>query len=555
MVSRDRNLDKRANWFDRQFVRAQDFADADDYALDRHRRHIRTLHTPGVAEGLQVVGDIDAGTVAVEAGTAVDALGREIVLLTRTPDVALPTGATRAEVYLLYDETPDDPSTDPGVEGFTRIREIPAVAIRRTGADGNDPVPEARGERGVPGVLLAELGLTDGKLAAAPDTSVRSVAGAVVGVAALDGVSLRRAHHPASEYPRIGTTDDTGDILFLTGSPPTERARIGAGGHVGIGTAAPLPGALTLEDPAAPLFLRQTGGPTVGGAWRAAVTDSALRLDANTAPAGDFSASRTLLALRPGAGAAGGPPDQVTVGAGGNAALQTRHVNGKAGDSDADDSLYLNWATGKNVEVGSAAHPANLVVHGEVAAQNIPADDGVQALAAVSVASRGPDGNPLTWKMYTAATAGGFGVAGNGYEIWQYDKRGGLPRLQIRPNGDTYLNPYSGQTGRLFIGGAQYTASDARLKTDVAPLDGALARLSGLRGVSYLARHSPDDGRRLGVVAQEVEQTYPELVTVSEQDGYRAVNYQGIVAVLIEAVKELSAEVDALRARIPAGRS
>jgi hypothetical protein len=399
------------------------------------------------------------------------------------------------------------------------------------------------------------VSLNGGKLTAVPDNSVRSTAGAVIGVTALDGVSLRRPGHSADEFPRIGADPDTGDILFSAGSPPTERLRITAGGHVGIGTRAPLPGALTLEDPSAPLFLRQTGGPDVGGAWRAAVTGSALRFDANVGADGAFSTARTLLALHAAAGGPTSPPDTVTVGAGGNAALQTRHVNGKAGDSDADDSLFLNWATGKPVEVGSVAHPANLVVHGEVAAQNMPADDKTQALAAVSVTSRGPDGAPITWKMYTAAVAGGFGVSPNGYEIWQYDNRGAIPRLQIRSNGDTYLNPYSGQTGRLFIGGSQYTASDARLKADIAPLEGVLGKLADLRGVSYLARADPDGGRRLGVVAQEVAEVYPELVTVSGRDGYQAVNYQGIVAVLVEAVKELGAEVDRLRARMPAERS
>lgn len=49
----------------------------------------------------------------------------------------------------------------------------------------------------------------------------------------------------------------------------------------------------------------------------------------------------------------------------------------------------------------------------------------------------------------------------------------------------------------------------------------------------------------MGVIAQEVEAVFPELVGVSEQ-GYRTVNYAGLVAVLIEAVKELDARVQAL---------
>jgi len=81
MVSRNRNLDKRPNWFDRQFVRAQDFADGDDYALDRRRRHTRLLHTPGVAEGLRVTGA--AGDSAVP-GLTVTALS-PAAPVTRSP--------------------------------------------------------------------------------------------------------------------------------------------------------------------------------------------------------------------------------------------------------------------------------------------------------------------------------------------------------------------------------------------------------------------------------------------------------------------------------------
>ena len=49
----------------------------------------------------------------------------------------------------------------------------------------------------------------------------------------------------------------------------------------------------------------------------------------------------------------------------------------------------------------------------------------------------------------------------------------------------------------------------------------------------------------VGVVAQEIEQVLPELVT--ETDGTKTVNYNGLVGVLIEAVKELQTEVEELK--------
>jgi hypothetical protein len=550
MVSRNRNLDKRPNWFDRQFVRAQDFADGEDYALDRRRRHVRLLHTPGVAEGLRVSGAVGDTTVTVAAGTAVDTLGREIVVLSPPPPLALPAEPTRAEVYLVYDEFPDDPSTDPGVEGFTRIREVPSLAIRAFTAAGGDPVPESRGEQPVPGILLAALRLADGVLQAAPDNNVRTVAGAVLGTAAVDGISLRRPDQPdqvIADLPRISAAAGAGDILLLAGSPPVERMRVTAAGPVGIGTDAPLPGALTVEDPSVPLSLRQHGGPAVGGVWRARLDAATLNLDANTAAAGDFSTATTMLALKP-LGTAEDPSPTMTIGGAGNVILRTRHVNGKSADSEAADSLYLNWATGKSVEVGSLAHPASLTVFGEVTARNYPADDTTPGLASIALTSRASGGADVTWKMYTAAVGGGSGVTPAAYEIWHYSGRATDARFAIHANGDTYLNPTGGQ---LFIRGEVYRASDARLKTDVLPLDGMLGKLAQLRAVSYVDVDTGSDGpRRLGVVAQEVERVFPELVAVSERDGYRAVNYHGVTAVLVDAVNELAAEVGRLRARL-----
>jgi hypothetical protein len=75
-----------------------------------------------------------------------------------------------------------------------------------------------------------------------------------------------------------------------------------------------------------------------------------------------------------------------------------------------------------------------------------------------------------------------------------------------------------------------------------------------LRGVSFEWREDlqpGQSGKDLGVIAQEVEQVFPELVGV-DQRGYKTVNYIGLIAPLIEAVKELDARITALEdARAP----
>jgi hypothetical protein len=89
-------------------------------------------------------------------------------------------------------------------------------------------------------------------------------------------------------------------------------------------------------------------------------------------------------------------------------------------------------------------------------------------------------------------------------------------------------------------------ASDARLKTDIATLDG-LALVSKLRGVSYTWKATGKPAT--GVIAQEVEQVLPDAVSTDDQ-GMKAVDYQQLIGPLIEAVKTLKAENNDLRARV-----
>jgi hypothetical protein len=75
-----------------------------------------------------------------------------------------------------------------------------------------------------------------------------------------------------------------------------------------------------------------------------------------------------------------------------------------------------------------------------------------------------------------------------------------------------------------------------------------MAQVRRLRGVSFEWRENASPGHTgadLGVVAQEVEAVFPELVRTGP-DGYKTVNYLGLIAPLIEALKELDARVEAL---------
>lgn len=87
--------------------------------------------------------------------------------------------------------------------------------------------------------------------------------------------------------------------------------------------------------------------------------------------------------------------------------------------------------------------------------------------------------------------------------------------------------------------------SDARAKTNVEPLSGALAKLVQLRGVSYQWEGDAEPGRQVGLIAQEVQQVVPEAVSIGARGA--GISYSALIPVLIEAVKELKLEVDTLR--------
>ena len=94
--------------------------------------------------------------------------------------------------------------------------------------------------------------------------------------------------------------------------------------------------------------------------------------------------------------------------------------------------------------------------------------------------------------------------------------------------------------GTMEIAGNVVQTSDSRYKKEIQTLPSALENILSLRGVSYYWKDRSDNTEQIGVIAQEVEKIYPQLVHTNE-DGYKSVAYSNLVSPLIEAVKELHA--------------
>ena len=94
--------------------------------------------------------------------------------------------------------------------------------------------------------------------------------------------------------------------------------------------------------------------------------------------------------------------------------------------------------------------------------------------------------------------------------------------------------------GTMEIAGSVVQTSDSRYKKEIQTLPSALKNILSLRGVSYYWKDRSDNTEQIGVIAQEVEKIYPQLVHTNE-DGYKSVAYANLVSPLIEAAKELHA--------------
>ncbi len=109
-------------------------------------------------------------------------------------------------------------------------------------------------------------------------------------------------------------------------------------------------------------------------------------------------------------------------------------------------------------------------------------------------------------------------------------------------NISTWLNVVGDVNANWFI----YN-SDRRLKDNITPLSSSLEKILSLNGYSFSWKST--GAKDIGVIAQEVEAVYPELVHTNSA-GYKSVEYGNLIAPLIEAVKSQQKEIKALRAEI-----
>lgn len=115
----------------------------------------------------------------------------------------------------------------------------------------------------------------------------------------------------------------------------------------------------------------------------------------------------------------------------------------------------------------------------------------------------------------------------------------------------THASAFAQLAGATFTGVVTapnfVSSSDARLKSEIAPITAALTKVQALTGVTFTM--AGGETRQMGLIAQEVQAVAPEAVV--EADGVLRLAYGNLIGLLVEAIKDLATQVDQLKRTSP----
>jgi hypothetical protein len=204
---------------------------------------------------------------------------------------------------------------------------------------------------------------------------------------------------------------------------------------------------------------------------------------------------------------------------------------GKYNTASADASMALNRGT-------SATNQAATSMGLGTTADNV-------GMLAIGVNNAAGIGDTAEQYFYvdggeTGSAPGVAFVIGNG----DIDSSNGLAGSNPR---NAFIVNYDGSAT---LSGDLTINSDSRLKSNIVTLGSTLSRLLLIDGKSYTMKAN-ESISKIGLLAQEVQAAFPELVkTADNSEGTLSVNYQGMIPVLLNAIKEQQAQIDELKALI-----
>jgi len=142
-----------------------------------------------------------------------------------------------------------------------------------------------------------------------------------------------------------------------------------------------------------------------------------------------------------------------------------------------------------------------------------------------------------------------FYVSGPGTAIWVYKRLTTGPRV-ITPGDDKtaiYMSNDLVVKKNLYVEGSIYNPSDEKLKENIELISTEqIDNLFKINPIKFSYKHDKTKLKHFGVLAQDVEKVFPELVNKIEKD-YKNVNYQELIPIMLAKMKKMQNEIDELK--------
>lgn len=575
---------KRLNYFNGQFLRAPDFTEEQTYHLEMRRRHNENLHTWGIADGLKLQYTIGSSQIEIAEGMAIDSEGREIVLVEKAnKDLS---GFVNKTVYITiaYEDELVDKTNETGVEGFTRVQEIPNINVSE-----NPPSAAQLSRQLILGRVTVN---SEGKITATDEgegVNRRRAAGVVAGDLEARSLTLTDTNVDPSQWSRIrlgaarradlqsnlrvtGNLEVTGTVdgrdvsadgteldshtsntnnphqttaALIDNQGGTNRLVTQINASTGVINEARIDPAIARDSEVTALVNNHANNTNNPHGTTAAQVGALVSIDGVNNPGGNVDlVSSNAITLTP-----DNTNKRITIGETHSARTDNPH------NTTAAQVGALPISGGTLTGNGSLTANTLTVVNGLTINNNIGANESLECRGRMRL--RQISNSSPTAGIWCSSVNAYYGEVDTAFIGLFNENSVGFWGSTGQPGWRLLVDTTSGNltvTGNAFKpgGGAWGISSDERLKKNISTLEGALDKLLQLRGVSYEWKEPEKQGNltgpQMGLIAQEVEAVFPEWIGV-DADGYQTLSIRGFEALVVEALKELKAENEALKKR------
>ncbi|MBE9071718.1 tail fiber domain-containing protein [Microcystis sp. LEGE 08355] len=575
---------KRLNYFNGQFLRAPDFTEEQTYHLEMRRRHNENLHTWGIADGLKLQYTIGSSQIEIAEGMAIDSEGREIVLVEKAnKDLS---GFVNKTVYvtIAHEYKQVDKTNETGVEGFTRVQEIPTINISE-----NPPSADQLSLQLILGRVTVN---SEGKITATDEgegVNRRRAAGVVAGDLEARSLTLTDTNVDPSQWSRMrlgaagradlqsnlrvtGNLEVTGTVdgrdvsadgteldshtsntnnphqttaALIDNQGGTNRLVTQINASTGVINEARIDPAIARDSEVTALVNNHANNTNNPHGTTAAQVGALVSIDGVNNPGGNVDlVSSNAITLTP-----DNTNKRITIGETHSARTDNPH------NTTAAQVGALPISGGTLTGNGSLTANTLTVVNGLTINNNIGANESLECRGRMRL--RQISNSSPTAGIWCSSVNAYYGEVDTAFIGLFNENSVGFWGSTGQPGWRLLVDTTSGNltvTGNAFKpgGGAWGISSDERLKKNISTLEGALDKLLQLRGVSYEWKEPEKQGNltgpQMGLIAQEVEAVFPEWIGV-DADGYQTLSIRGFEALVVEALKELKAENEALKKR------